>query len=149
MASRPSRARPSGPTTTWWTRASRIPGTTRRWRGHGPARHGIAPLRAPEGEIFGTLAVSWEQAHETTADELELLQSLADIAAIAIANARLYEQMTDSGRRYRFLVDNSPDLIWTVDKDGSFTYLSETVRSLIGWGPEELIGHHFAEIVAP
>ncbi|HKO32959.1 MAG TPA: GAF domain-containing protein [Candidatus Limnocylindria bacterium] len=109
----------------------------------------VAPLRAPEGEIFGTLAISWEHPHPTTADELELLQSLADIAAIAIANARLYEQMTESGRRYRFLVDNSPDLIWTVDKEGSFTYLSETVRSLIGWGPEELIGHHFAEIVAP
>ena len=73
-------------------------------------------------------------SHDTSADEIELLQSLADIAAIAIANARLYEQMTESGRRYRFLVDNSPDLIWTVDKDGSFTYLSETVRSLIGWG---------------
>ena len=109
----------------------------------------VAPLRAPEGEIFGTLAVSWEHVHDTSADEIELLQSLADIAAIAIANARLYEQMTESGRRYRFLVDNSPDLIWTVDKDGSFTYLSETVRSLIGWGPGELIGHHFAEIVAP
>ena len=57
--------------------------------------------------------------------------------------------MTESGRRYRFLVDNSPDLIWTVDKEGVFTYLSETVRSLVGWAPEELIGHHFAEIVAP
>jgi PAS domain S-box-containing protein len=109
----------------------------------------VAPLRAPEGEIFGTLSISWVHARDTTPDEIELLQGLADIAAIAIANARLYEQMTESGRRYRHLVDNSPDLIWTVDKEGNFTYLSETVRSLLGWAPEDLIGHHFAEIVAP
>ena len=48
--------------------------------------------------------------------------------------------MTESGRRYRFLVDNSPDLIWTVDRDGRFTYLSETLRSLVGWAPEEITG---------
>ena len=56
---------------------------------------------------------------------------------IMIANARLYEQMTESGRRYRFLVDNSPDLIWTVDRDGRF-YLSRRCAAS-SWAPEGLI----------
>ncbi|MGH2455535.1 MAG: GAF domain-containing protein, partial [Candidatus Limnocylindria bacterium] len=109
----------------------------------------VAPLRAPGGEVFGTLAISHQRPRETTGDEIELLQGLADTGAIAIANARLYEQLTESGRRYRFIVDNSPDLIWTVDRDGSFTYLSETCRSLVGWAPEEMVGRHLTDIVAP
>jgi PAS domain S-box-containing protein len=108
----------------------------------------VAPLRALEGEILGTLAVSYEQPRETTATEIELLQGLADIGAIAITNARLYADLTESGRRFRFLVDNSPDLIWSVDREGHFTYLSETSRSLIGFAPEELLGKHFAVVIA-
>lgn len=109
----------------------------------------VAPLRAPEGEILGTLAVSHDEPHQTPTEEIDLLQALADIGAIAISNARLYGDLAESGRRYRFLVDNSPDLIWSVDRDGVFTYLSETSRTLIGWAPEELRGRHFAEVIAP
>jgi len=109
----------------------------------------VAPLRAQEGEIRGTLAVSYDEPHDTPAEEIELLQGLADIGAIAISNARLYSDLAESGRRYRFLVDNSPDLIWSVDREGVFTYLSETSRTLLGWAPEELQGRHFAEVVAP
>jgi PAS domain S-box-containing protein len=109
----------------------------------------VAPLRAQEGEIVGTLAISYDQPRDIPAEELELLQALADIGAIAIANARLVTDLAESGRRYRFLVDNSPDLIWSVDREGHFTYLSETSRTLIGWAPEELMSRHFAEVVAP
>jgi PAS domain S-box-containing protein len=109
----------------------------------------VAPLRAREGEIVGTLAISYDGPRDIPPEELELLQALADIGAIAIANARLVTDLAESGRRYRFLVDNSPDLIWSVDREGHFTYLSETSRTLIGWAPEELLTKHFAEVVAP
>ena len=46
-----------------------------------------APLLAPEGEVIGTLAVSFEAPHDFGDDELELLQGLADQGAIAISNA--------------------------------------------------------------
>ena len=48
-----------------------------------------APLRGPEGEVMGTLAVSFERPHRFADDELALLQGLADQGAIAIANSRL------------------------------------------------------------
>ena len=39
------------------------------------------------------------------------------------------EQLRDSEHRYRRLVDNSPDLFWSVDADGAFTYLGESPRA--------------------
>jgi PAS domain S-box-containing protein len=109
----------------------------------------VAPLRAPAGEVFGTLAISYRRPRDITAEEIQLLQGLADVGAIALANARLYEQVTESERRYRFLVDNSPDLIFTTDADGTLTYLSETSEQLIGWRPEDAVGRHFSELIAP
>ncbi|HEX6139202.1 MAG TPA: GAF domain-containing protein, partial [Candidatus Limnocylindria bacterium] len=108
-----------------------------------------APLRGPDGAVFGTLAISYKHPREIAEFDTELLQGLADAGAIAIQNARLYGELTESEARYRFLVENSPDLIWESDRQGNFTYLSETGLSLIGMPPEELIGQHFSAVIAP
>jgi PAS domain S-box-containing protein len=106
-----------------------------------------APLRAPAGEVIGTLAVSYATPREIQPDELELLQGLADQAAIALTNANLYELLGESEARYRHLVQNSPDLIWSIDADARFTFVSDTCQRLTGWRPEDLLGRHFGAIV--
>ncbi|HEX5823763.1 MAG TPA: GAF domain-containing protein, partial [Candidatus Limnocylindrales bacterium] len=83
-----------------------------------------APLRAPAGEVIGTLAVSYATPREITTDELDLLQGLADQAAIALTNSNLYELLGESEARYRHLVQDSPDLIWSVGADARFTFVS-------------------------
>jgi PAS domain S-box-containing protein len=106
------------------------------------------PLRAPEGGIIGTLAVSFREAHVFEDDDIGLLQGLADHAAIALANTSLYERLRGSEGRYRFLVENSPDIMFSTDAQGLYTYYSESVERLIGWKPDELVGHHFSELIA-
>ncbi|HET7029278.1 MAG TPA: GAF domain-containing protein, partial [Candidatus Limnocylindrales bacterium] len=66
-----------------------------------------APLRAPAGEVIGTLAVSYSAPRDILPDELDLLQGLADQAAIALTNSNLYELLGESEQRYRYLVQNS------------------------------------------
>jgi PAS domain S-box-containing protein len=109
----------------------------------------VAPLRAPEGEIAGTLAISWRTAREVSDEEIDLLQVLADQAAIALAAARLDSLLRESEGRYRHLVENSPDLVWAIDESARFTFVSDTCERLTGWKPEELIGGHFRSIVHP
>ncbi|MFY9317338.1 MAG: PAS domain S-box protein [Burkholderiales bacterium] len=51
---------------------------------------------------------------------------------------------------YRNLVETSNDLIWSVDAEGRWTYLSPAaVRRIYGWQPGELIGREFRETIAP
>ena len=107
-----------------------------------------APLRGPEGQVIGTLAVSFDEVHRFTDDELELLVGLADQGAIAIANARLLEKVSSSEGRFRHLVTSSPDLVWETDVEGRFTFLSPRIAELAGWEPKELIGQSWPAIVA-
>ncbi|HEY7968763.1 MAG TPA: GAF domain-containing protein, partial [Candidatus Limnocylindrales bacterium] len=107
-----------------------------------------APLRAPAGEVIGTLAVSYATPREFLPDELDLLQGLADQAAIALTNANLYELLGESEARYRNLVQNSPDLVWSIGADARFTFVSDsTSRRLTGWAADELLGKHFGALV--
>ncbi len=109
----------------------------------------VAPLRAPAGEIIGTLAISFRTIRELDDESIARLQVLADQAAIAVSNARLDKLLRDSESRYRYLVENSPDIVWSVDAQGRFTFLSETAYRVTGWQPEELLGGHFGGIVHP
>jgi PAS domain S-box-containing protein len=109
----------------------------------------VAPLRAPAGEIFGTLAISFRTIREVDDESIARLQVLADQAAIAVSNARLDTLLRDSESRYRYLVENSPDIVWSVDAEGRFTFLSETVQRVTGWQPEDLLGGHFGGVVHP
>jgi PAS domain S-box-containing protein len=106
-----------------------------------------APLRAPAGEVIGTLAVSYREPREFAPEELDLLQGLADQGAIALTNSNLYELLGESEARYRHLVQNSPDMVWSIDENARFSFVSDTSERLTGWLPEELLGKYFGEIV--
>lgn len=106
-----------------------------------------APLRAPGGEVIGTLAVSTAQPREFGVGELDLLQGLADQAAIAITNSTLLSRLTESEARYRYLVERAPDLVWSIGADARLTFLSDAVVRLTGRQPDELIGRHFGALL--
>ena len=101
-----------------------------------------APLIGTD-RLLGTLTVEAMEANAFGKDDAVLLQLLADQAAITLTNARLYAEVEESERRYRHLVDNSPDIVWSVDAEGRFTFFSDSLESRTGWKPEELLGKPF------
>ena len=101
-----------------------------------------APLIGTD-RLLGTLTVEAMEANAFGKDDAVLLQLLADQAAITLTNARLYAELEESERRYRHLVDNSPDIVWSVDAEGRFTFFSDSLESRTGWKPEDLLGKPF------
>ncbi|HEX5396285.1 MAG TPA: PAS domain S-box protein, partial [Candidatus Limnocylindria bacterium] len=126
-------------------RAINIPGTVLE-----PEAVAIVPLRS-DREVIGALNISRIGGPEVyfTDQDFELVQLFAAQAAIAVTNARLYEELQESERRYRYLVDNSPDMIWAVDEEGRFTFVSDSVRQLTGYRPDEVLGAHWERLTAP
>ena len=60
---------------------------------------------------------------------------------------RLERELRESEERYRFLIENSPDIIFSIDPDGQFTYVSDSVRRSLGVEPEELVGTPFRDLI--
>jgi len=62
-------------------------------------------------------------------------------------NELIYEKLALAERRYRYLVDNSPDIIYTLDPVGNFSFINNAIEFLLGFQTTELIGKHYSDII--
>ena len=100
--------------------------------------------------VIGVLAVDNQQAERTFSENDQyLLSALADYAAIAIENARLYEQVKTSETRYRDLFANAYDLIFSLDRELHITSINKVGPELIGYSETELVGRALEELSLP
>lgn len=92
-------------------------------------------------QVIGVLAVDNQQSERTfTENDQYLLSALADYAAIAIENARLYQQVKQSEARYRDLFDNANDLIFTLDRQLNIRSMNKVGPAITGYARNEVIG---------
>lgn len=66
---------------------------------------------------------------------------------LQIENRRIAAQLANSERSYRYLVDSSPDIIYTLNAEGRFTFINNRVQQLLGFSREDLIGQHYSTLV--
>lgn len=59
------------------------------------------------------------------------------------------EKLRENEERFRSLVENVDDIIYTMDKTGKFTYVSPKWEKWMGYKPEEVIGTTFEHYVHP
>lgn len=98
----------------------------------------MAPYLAKETKLVRTIVSS------------HLLVWLLGMAGIGFAYRRgsidisermkAQEEIRSEEERFRNLVETTNDMIWEVDVNGVYTYISPQVRSIMGYEPEEIIG---------
>ncbi|HEV7905514.1 MAG TPA: PAS domain S-box protein [Pyrinomonadaceae bacterium] len=59
------------------------------------------------------------------------------------------EQLRRSEERYRELVDNANDIIYTTDMEGRYTSLNKSGERVSGFTREEILGMRWTQLVAP
>ena len=50
-------------------------------------------------------------------------------------------------QRYRYLVDASPDIIYTLNPEGEIAFINGAVESLLGCSAEQLVSEHYTDII--
>jgi diguanylate cyclase (GGDEF)-like protein len=66
---------------------------------------------------------------------------------LAVENTRIGQRLENSEKMYRYLVDSSPDIIYTLNHEGCFTFVNDRAYQLLGYSREELIGRHYSVLV--
>ncbi len=86
----------------------------------------------------GTMKWVWEQgAKIVTDDGSEFVEgNISDITSQKNAEDRLKK----SEERYRYITENSIDIVWQVDKELRFSYVSPALVKILGYTPEEWVG---------
>ncbi|WP_020677113.1 putative bifunctional diguanylate cyclase/phosphodiesterase [Geopsychrobacter electrodiphilus] len=60
---------------------------------------------------------------------------------------RLKKTMLESEKLHRYIVNNSPDFVYVLDKNGHFTFVNDTAEGLLGYTRDELLGRHYSDLV--
>jgi diguanylate cyclase (GGDEF)-like protein/PAS domain S-box-containing protein len=72
------------------------------------------------------------------------------ILDIVIAESkRLQADLQGSENRFRLLAEASNDIIVLTDLSGERHYISPAVTAVLGWQPEQLLGHDYTQVVHP
>ncbi|MDB5965510.1 MAG: multi-sensor signal transduction histidine kinase, partial [Polaromonas sp.] len=146
-----------------------------RWRGfgdyadkHPPMRGWLAvPLMGRAGQIIGLLQLSDKYEGDFTIQDEYVAIELAQLAAIAIENAQLLEQVNqlNTGLEqkvtertvalarqealFRALAEQAPQVVWTVDPTGAATYFNRAWFELVGGELEQWTGRQWFDAIHP
>ena len=115
----------------------------------------VFPLLA-DSEVFGELTIYSRDPAPFSEDEIKLLAELASDLAYGIsllrlreAHARTEAALAASEESYRRLVENIDDLVCEVDGQARYLYANAQYEQILGYAPEELIGHYVRELIHP
>ena len=90
------------------------------------------PLQV-RGRVIGVLGVDNRQSgHPFLEDHIILVAALADFAAIAIDNARLYTRTEVERKKLETILTHVEDCVIVVDQDGRLVLANQTARSAFG-----------------
>ncbi|MFA4876435.1 MAG: PAS domain S-box protein [Methanoregula sp.] len=106
-------------------------------RSLGITAYACHPLMHQDSPI-GTLSFGTKNRTGFTGDEIELMEAVSDLVAVALVRKQADESLRESENRFRALTETSPLAIGVSLPDGTFLYVNKAYEQLFGYTEEEL-----------
>jgi len=90
-----------------------------------------------------------EQSRELFEQNELLQETYAELEASYEQLQATMEQLNYSETKYKTLIENISDLIWVMTPEGKIIYINDSVKEMLGYDPNELIGKDIFTIMCP
>jgi len=103
-----------------------------------------------EQESLGILAVdNLKSKRPLTTSDMNLLLGVASQTAAGINNAKSFQQIQESEKKYRELVENANSIIMRKDIDGNIIFFNEFAQKFFGYTEDEILGKSLEGTILP
>jgi len=102
-------------------------------------------IRAADGSWKWILGRGKAVSRDASGRALRMIGTHVDLTE----RKRTEEELRESEEKYRLLIENSHDIIYTLSPDGVFRYVSPSWTSLLGHPVSDVIGRSFTQFVHP
>jgi PAS domain S-box-containing protein len=103
-----------------------------------------------ERQSLGILAVDNLKSKRTlTKSDMSLLMGVASQTAVGIVNARSFQKVQVSEKKYRELVENANSIILRMDVNGKITFFNEFAQRFFGFPEDVIIGKNVGGTILP
>jgi PAS domain S-box-containing protein len=96
---------------------------------------------------LGLLIVFRSYQAEVSRNDVQILHSFADQAAIAVHNAQLYERINEDRRRLSAILDHSGDGVMILDPNLQILQMNRALEHMTGWNAEDAVGLNQDEVI--
>lgn len=100
-----------------------------------------------EGKSLGALYADHRQMHNFSEEEIKLLYTLANQAATAIRNARLFAQVVAQKERNEAILQAMDDGVMTLDENLLIRSFNQAAEKITGWRTEEALGRECRQVL--
>ena len=119
------------------------------------------PLKARKDPAGVLIFATTGKARAFSSDELDMIRALSNHAALAIANARLYQDTTlqlkeledqiaerkEAREQFHLVVESAPNAIMLIGHDGRVRLVNAQVERYFGYDRTELIGMNIEHLI--
>ena len=100
----------------------------------------LAPIII-HGDLWGFIGFDNCRTEYTwKAEEEDILRAAGTLVGTATRYRGMNEALRVSQERFQRITDATGEIIWTLDGNGCFRYVSDRVQHVLGYTPEDLIG---------
>ena len=99
--------------------------------------------------LLGVLDIQAEEVERFNEEDIAIQTTLASQVAIALQNARQYEQTQESEQLIRTVIDSTPDWIFVKDREFRFRLVNKGFADAAQMAAEDIIGKTAVEIGGP
>jgi PAS domain S-box-containing protein len=83
--------------------------------------------------------------HDNEGNAISMFGTTQDITK----RKQVEESLKESEAKFRNFVETSPDMIWEIDTEGIFNYISPQSSVVLGYKPQEIIGNNIVSLISP
>lgn len=78
---------------------------------------------------------------------LRTIENALEHSRLELQNKSIHARLEESETLYQYLIDSSPDIIYTLDDNGNFTFINNRVETLLGYSRETMLGKHYTLLI--
>ncbi|MCM2264678.1 MAG: PAS domain-containing protein [Desulfuromonadales bacterium] len=117
-------------------------------KSYGVRAYACHPMVA-QGRVLGTLSFGTSTRDHFSADDLELMKTVAGHVAIALERKRIELLLRDSEELYRAIGESIDYGVWVCDPEGRNTYASPSFLKLVGLTQEQCSNFGWGDVLHP
>jgi diguanylate cyclase (GGDEF)-like protein/PAS domain S-box-containing protein len=118
------------------------------YEGMPPHGHYCVPILSGDS-VLGVIVLYVKEGHIRSQWEEDFLKAVANSLAGTIRRRQAEEALKESENKYRLLADNLEDVIFVLDMNLRITYVSPSVKILMGYEQEDLLTLLASEMMTP
>ena len=107
------------------------------------------PICSPEGGVLGSFAMYYSEPRAPGDHELEMIESAADVARVAIEHHHAQQALRRSEERNRAILRAIPDLMFVTNLDGVYLDFHANDVSRLYIPPSMFLGKNLKEVLPP